>query len=84
MYEVPLSEYGCKWNLGAEVSNAIDEWKKVMGALRTVWKERSFSGRAKMGMFEGIVFLIGVVWLQSTGENEFDGNEMFEESWSAK
>lgn len=40
---------------GAEESYMTGEWVKVLGALTNVWKAKSLSVRAKMGMFKGVV-----------------------------
>lgn len=37
-----------------EVSHRVDMKAKVPGSLRNVWKERTLSRRAKIGMFEVI------------------------------
>ncbi len=42
-------------NQAVEVKHRVGEGAKVMGALRSVWKEKSVSLQAKIGMFEGIV-----------------------------
>ena len=42
-------------SMEAEVSHRVGEGARVLGAMKNVWKERTISWRAKMGMFEGIV-----------------------------
>lgn len=44
--------------MGDEVSHRVGEGVKVLSAMRNVWKDRSLSLTAKMGMFESIVALM--------------------------
>ncbi|TOF71622.1 hypothetical protein CGJ15_27900, partial [Vibrio parahaemolyticus] len=38
-----------------EVNHRIDEGKRVSGALRSLWRQRTLSLEAKRGMYESIV-----------------------------